>query len=145
MNKKLITAILMSSAFLLACSKGPSEGDAKEAFIELMTVCPLISVEKFSKANAAPVGNGNNFYDVAITYTLKAKVDPDYPKSVAAAEKENDPDAKRAMLAQAEGNAVMKCPSFVTIMGTTFTQEVTKDFTETLRMRKTDNGWAFQQ
>lgn len=218
---KLAMIALLSSSLLMACSKGPSEDEAKSVLQSVIASCPYVTIDKFAKTNGVAVGNGNNLYDVIISYTLKTKVDPDAAKyaeedaktngqnsqirpdlekqlaDIEAARTQNAADFKAAQeklrqqksrvsaassatppqdiseldAIRAKGieldtasnkikyqlnqmdhpgnthpptDSLLKCPTIAVMMGTDFSKVETKDFSETIRMVKSDKGWISQ-
>lgn len=176
---------------LTACSKGPTESEAKKIIQSVVDTCPYATLEKFDKTNAVAVGDGNNFYDVIITYTIKTKVDPqaakyaeedakikaqktkiqsDLEKQLAEnkalrkfyreKKREVEDDAIRNKLDETWGeidyqinklwhdfgrhpktDSELKCGVILSFFETDFTEEVTKEFSQTIRMVKSDKGW----
>ena len=205
MNKKISIVMFLNILLLTACSKGPTESEAKKIIQSVVDTCPYVTIEKFDKTNAVAVGDGNNYYDVVITYTVKTKVDPEAAKYAEEDAKINaqnikiKPDLEKQLAEitalrkvhndefqqivnnnhgpdrenqikenNARGielettyskidyqlrqmghdvghhpptDALLKCAVISVLVGTDFSEEVTKEFSETIRMVKSDKGW----
>lgn len=74
---KLATAIVTILG-VSACSNGPSEGDAKKAVQNIIGNCPTLSLGRFAKTNG--IAQGDNLYEVSVTYTINQKEDHEYIK-----------------------------------------------------------------
>lgn len=74
-TSKLVRSHLLLVATVLAvsaCSKGPSEGEIKEAMENALGIrnCKFVSLANFKKVNG--IAQGEQYYDVAVSYTVEA-------------------------------------------------------------------------
>lgn len=64
-----LSVVVISVLALSACSKGPSESDAKKIVQNAIGDCRYISIDSFNKVNGIPDGAGR--YRVDVAYSIK--------------------------------------------------------------------------
>lgn len=125
-------------ALLTACSHSPSESDAKAVIKTQFADCDYFSLRSFDKVNGTP-GDDENSYRVDVKYTVRMSPDSEIEKMGAT------PGAGPGILWKVHNT----CPNVPIQFITEFfannpsaaTEETEKEFTQTLSMVKTDNGW----
>lgn len=80
MNIVKYLIVIATVASISACSKGPSESDAKQVVLNMLGDCSHLSLERFEKTNGIAIGERG--YKVDITYSVKVMALPESKKMV---------------------------------------------------------------
>lgn len=122
---------LLLLAGLVGCSSSPSSGEAKAAVTALLGSCPYVTLDRFKRLNGIERGPGQ--HDVEVIFTVGAHPIPgaaelptDYDRLI------KDCGDVHPMIQAFRGGQLR------------ITTPVSKDFTATLPMIKTENGWRAQ-
>lgn len=163
--KLLIVMVVVAS--ISACSKAPSESDAKKVVLSMLGDCSHISLEHFEKTNGTPIGEQG--YKVDIAYSVKLKPIPEIQKMLSpelaaayARMKNLEPGGldqwyaiQKPIEDALKGKLATECPNmdlsfYKRFIGSEndlskFSQDYVKEFSGTIPMVKTDNGWQAAQ
>lgn len=140
-------------AVVSAESNGPTEAEIRK-ILELAISnpkCSSLSITKFSKVNG--ISLANNLHQVDIAYTIHSKA-IQVPKEPAegnetTANTANQSEADRKMAEEIQNRmalvayAAADCPLLLKMDDVSI--ESSKDFTESFKMIKSDNGWIVHQ
>jgi len=167
MNIVKLSIMIAVVASIAACSNAPSESDAKKVVQSMLGDCSHISLERFEKTNGTPIGERG--YKVDVAYSVKLTPVPEIRQMLSpelaaayARVKNAEPGAipewyaiQKPIEDALKSKLAMECPNmdlsfYKRFIGSEddlskFAQDYVKEFSGTIPMIKTDNGWQAAQ